>query len=1242
MTVASGMMKIGDVVSLNVRADGLGYSLLSTSLVNGISVSESNIVFRELTGGNYLLNYTVSEGDRDVEVGELLASITLVKPSGNIGLPYFQVSNSASLTIDAHPPLVSRVEVSPGEFGVDGIVRIAVIADDINYTAVSGTVINGIALRSAQISFVEYSGGLYELSYTVTAGDSDVPPGNLQIQIILADPAGNHSVPEIAVEPNEVEVYTTLPTAVIAGTPEVCEWESAALTIFLNGRGPWEFDLYDGDSTMTYLDVESTTYSFNVTPLQTTTYRVTSVRDRNGVVNSGSGNVEVTVNENTFLEFVNLLSGYSVDADPVKLEANVEGGEFSGPGVISATGLFDPGLAGTVNSPHILQYTYTNSNGCTSVASTLVFVLGAEGDIFTPSEFVCTNGEIFTVNASNTAGVDGSFRLLNSNSQAVDAITDHGDNTAEIDPSLLSDGRFTIEYKYVNETPFFLWEEFDVESVLVPEILNLDDTVYCQNSVPLLLKANVENAIFEGPGIVYTADGYIFDPAEVEPGEISIICTSQSENGCMESVMQKLHILAAPSAIFELSTSCISTDGGVVSFYNTTSDKLNVESWAWNFDDPSSGDGNISSDIEPSHKYLDRGRRSISLMATSIDECIDTYVLDTLIGIHPEADFSLVSSCYRDESGVEFLNKSAFGGVTADSLIWTFKSQNGVILERKRSTSESESVVYNFASEGNYLVDLYAYSAGGCSDSITKEVDLFTTITLEKPGYEESFDDQDDLWSVGSKNELSSWMLSEPDFTDFEPTTGDKAWHTHLPIEAINYYEESWIESPCFDFTGLDRPMIQMDILRSFIPNTNGAVLQYMDAVEEGWKTLGSSNPGIGWYNVFDLANKPGGSAIGWGLNVFNPDKDWVRAAHDLDEVAGKSGIRFRIAITSTGAQGIGNQGFAFNDVLISERTRVSILESFTHSSIEKSRSADDLIDSLATRYPRDVISLQYHMDYPGFDPMGKNNPVPATTRSFYYGIPDVPFAVLDGGVTEMFRYGFTDLKTTPILDYIGLGSLDSPEFEVDLEVNWKEDSVYAKTKVTCIVDEYPEYLQLYMVVFESSVTAYTGLNGDQEFRNVVLDMLPTPSGKLIGGSWVYGDTLVRENGWEYQPYIEDIQDLGFAAFVQDRKTGKILQAMVSYKDLKVDVAGPHILPNMHLYPNPARNVVYINLGSTTEEEAVIRLLDINGRVVRNEKMPAGHQIYQLNIHDLVQGMYVLQWIESGQIRGIEKIIKTR
>ncbi len=48
---------------------------------------------------------------------------------------------------------------------------------------------------------------------------------------------------------------------------------------------------------------------------------------------------------------------------------------------------------------------------------------------------------------------------------------------------------------------------------------------------------------------------------------------------------------------------------------------------------------------EPSHMYVGMGTRQISLTATSVDGCVDSYVRETLIGIHPEADFSWVSSC---------------------------------------------------------------------------------------------------------------------------------------------------------------------------------------------------------------------------------------------------------------------------------------------------------------------------------------------------------------------------------------------------------------------------------------------------------------------------------------------------------------------------------------------------------------------------------------------------------------------
>ncbi|MCK4749528.1 MAG: hypothetical protein KAT15_20885, partial [Bacteroidales bacterium] len=74
---------------------------------------------------------------------------------------------------------------------------------------------------------------------------------------------------------------------------------------------------------------------------------------------------------------------------------------------------------------------------------------------------------------------------------------------------------------------------------------------------------------------------------------------------------------------------------------------------------------------------------------------------------------------------------------------------------------------------------------------------------------------------------------------------GDKAWFTQLPSGVIAYQEKSWMQSPCFDFTGVDRPLIKMDIMRSFVPNLNGAVLQYRDVIEEGWKTVGGLAEGI-------------------------------------------------------------------------------------------------------------------------------------------------------------------------------------------------------------------------------------------------------------------------------------------------------------------------------------------------------------------------------------------------------------
>ena len=149
MQVSEGIKGIGDEIVLSIEADGSAYSLSSTSTFNGIAVTEPNITFTETGGGNYSLSYIVQEGDKQVIAGvpELEVSIVLIKPSGNMGVPYTTVANASMLTIDSRRPVVTRLEVPSSEVGVGGTVTMQVSADGTGYMAGPGTYINGIPLE---------------------------------------------------------------------------------------------------------------------------------------------------------------------------------------------------------------------------------------------------------------------------------------------------------------------------------------------------------------------------------------------------------------------------------------------------------------------------------------------------------------------------------------------------------------------------------------------------------------------------------------------------------------------------------------------------------------------------------------------------------------------------------------------------------------------------------------------------------------------------------------------------------------------------------------------------------------------------------------------------------------------------------------------------------------------------------------------------------------------------------------
>ena len=263
MQVAGGVRKVGDVIDLVIEADGLNYRIDGFSSINGIAVTEPNISFTETGGGTYVLSYTVQEGDTDVgpDASELQASVILIKPSDNIGMPFSTVTNASNLIIDAHAPVVLRMDVLTLEVGVGGMVTVAVTADGTGYTGETGTVVNGVPVDSPRVTMTELSGGLYELSYLVSTEDNAVAPGELLVSIAMMDAAGNVGNIFITLEPNNLEIYTDLPEAVLEGIPEICEGEEVELRLNLTGRPPWSFDLYDGDTTVSYTGITLLVYN---------------------------------------------------------------------------------------------------------------------------------------------------------------------------------------------------------------------------------------------------------------------------------------------------------------------------------------------------------------------------------------------------------------------------------------------------------------------------------------------------------------------------------------------------------------------------------------------------------------------------------------------------------------------------------------------------------------------------------------------------------------------------------------------------------------------------------------------------------------------------------------------------------------------------------------------------------------------------------------------------------------------
>ncbi len=174
--------------------------------------------------------------------------------------------------------------------------------------------------------------------------------------------------------------------------------------------------------------------------------------------------------------------------------------------------------------------------------------------------------------------------------------------------------------------------------------------------------------------------------------------------------------------------------GGEVSFEAV--DKKDLLSYSWSF-----GDGNNSVKLNPKHVYKQAGNYSVELKVINKrtgKEYKTTQKNVVTINPLPNTDFSYIEkSTQFDDNKLKYpYTYFNYLGESTDNCIWIFS--NG-------KNSKENNPVELFDKKGDYSVTLTSKNKFGCSESITKTVNISTPFELFAPtAFTPNFDNNND------------------------------------------------------------------------------------------------------------------------------------------------------------------------------------------------------------------------------------------------------------------------------------------------------------------------------------------------------------------------------------------------------------------------------------------------------------------------------------------------------------------
>lgn len=271
---ANFKLKVTDITTGCTNRDSLDITVVGEPLNAVAKVSSSTICIGNSTqldvdasGGNGLFSYEWTALPADASLTPAIANQKnpIVSPT---------VSTAYTVKVTAGAENISKnINVIVNPQSVGGIVTVTGSSElckgetsSLSLSSASGTI---------QWQYSNSGTGGWTNIIGATGVSYTTPTLNSTMYYRVTTKNGNCAYAISTVD--TVKVNPT-PTATISGYNEVCEGQQSTIKIAFTGAAPWSFQYTDG-TNITPVNTSSNPYYFNVTPVVTTTYTVTTIND---------------------------------------------------------------------------------------------------------------------------------------------------------------------------------------------------------------------------------------------------------------------------------------------------------------------------------------------------------------------------------------------------------------------------------------------------------------------------------------------------------------------------------------------------------------------------------------------------------------------------------------------------------------------------------------------------------------------------------------------------------------------------------------------------------------------------------------------------------------------------------------------------------------------------------------------------------------------------------------------------